>query len=106
MIGLALVDSRKGFDIVNQRVRSTSNRTTFSKFLLCMGLLWQTGLNLLQKLQIRAARVLANSRHSKGIVPPSEPLILMLGWTTVEELVAQESKLITFNSQREIASRY
>ena len=50
----------------------------------CAGL---TEINQLQKLQNRAARIIANSSFDA----PSRPLIWGLGWKTVEELAAGES---------------
>ena len=51
----------------------------------CAGL---TEINQLQKLQHRAARILTNSSFGS----PSRLLIDMLGFKTIEQLIADESK--------------
>ena len=65
----------------------------------CAGL---TELNQLQKLQNRAARIITNSSFDT----PSRPLIDQLGWKTIEELVASESKTMVFKSLHELAPQY
>ena len=61
-----------------------------------------TELNQLQKLQNRAARILTNSSFDT----PSRPLIDQLGWKTIEQLVASESKRMVFKSLHELAPQY
>ena len=61
-----------------------------------------TELNQLQKLQNRAARIITNSSFDT----PSRPLIDQLGWKTIEELVASESKTMVFKSLHELAPQY
>ena len=46
------------------------------------------GINQLQKLQNRAARIITNSSFDT----PSRPLIAELGWQTIEEVIGNESK--------------
>ena len=65
----------------------------------CAGL---TEINQLQKLQNRAARMTTNSSFDA----PSRPLIEGLGWKTVEELAAGESKTMVFKSLNELAPQY
>ena len=61
-----------------------------------------TELTQLQKLQNRAARIITNSSFDT----PSRPLIDKLGWKTIEELVASESKTMVFKSLHELAPQY
>ena len=61
-----------------------------------------TELNQLQKLQNRAARIITNSSFDT----PSRPLIDKLGWKTIEQLVASESKTMVFKSLHELAPQY
>ena len=61
-----------------------------------------TELNQLQKLQTRAARIITNSNFDT----PSRPLIDQLGWKTIEQLVASESKTMVFKSLHELAPQY
>ena len=61
-----------------------------------------TELNQSQKLQNRAARIITNSSFDT----PSRPLIDQLGWKTIEELVASESKTMVFKSLHELAPQY
>ena len=61
-----------------------------------------TELNQLQKLQNRAARIITNSSFGT----PSRPLIDQLGWKTIEQLVANESKTMAFKSLHELAPQY
>ena len=65
----------------------------------CAGL---TEINQLQKLKNRAARMTTNSSFDA----PSRPLIEGLGWKTVEELAAGESKTMVFKSLNELAPQY
>ena len=61
-----------------------------------------TEINQLQKLQHRAARILTNSSFGT----PSRPLIDMLGFKTIEQLIADESKIMVFKSLHELAPPY
>ena len=61
-----------------------------------------TELSQLQKLQNRAARIITNSSFDT----PSRPLIDKLGWKTIEQLVASESKTMVFKSLHELAPQY
>ena len=65
----------------------------------CAGL---TELNQLQKLQNRAARIITSSNFDT----PSRPLIDQLGWKTIDELVASETKTMVFKSLHELAPQY
>ena len=58
-----------------------------------------TDINQLQKLQNRAARIITNNSFDT----PSRPLIDKLGWKTIEQLVAGESKTMVFRSLHELA---
>ena len=49
-----------------------------------------TEINQLQKLQSRAVRMITNS----SIDGPSRPLIKVLGWKTVDELISGDSKAV------------
>ena len=53
-----------------------------------------TGINHLQKLQNRAARIVTSSIDAQ-----SRPLINELGWKTIDELVNKESKVIVHGLQ-------
>ena len=61
-----------------------------------------TELNQLQKLQSRAARIIANSSFDT----PSRPLINQLSWKTIERFIASESKITVFKSLYELAPKY
>ena len=61
-----------------------------------------TELNQLQKLQNRAARIITNSSFDTS----SRPLIDKMGWKTIEQLVASESKTMVFKSLHELAPHY
>ena len=61
-----------------------------------------TELNQLQKLQNRAARIITNSSFDT----PSRPLVDQLGWKTIEQLIASESKIMVFKSLHELAPQY
>ena len=65
----------------------------------CAGL---TELNQLQKLQNRAARIITSSNFDT----PSRPLIDQLGWKTIDELLASETKTMVFKSLHELAPQY
>ena len=58
-----------------------------------------TEINQLQKLQNRAARIVTNSSFNT----PSRPLIEVLGWKTIEQLISIESKTMVFKSLNELA---
>ena len=61
-----------------------------------------TELNQLQKLQNRAARIVTKS----SLDTPSRPPIDKLGWKTIEQLVASESKTMVFKSLHQLAPQY
>ena len=61
-----------------------------------------TEINQLQKLQKRAPRIITNSSFDA----PSRPLIEMLGWKTVDELITGESKTMAFKSLNDLAPQY
>ena len=62
----------------------------------------QTDINQLQKLQNRAARIITNSSFDT----PTRPLIVELGWQTIEELIDNESKIMVFKSLNDLAPQY
>ena len=59
-------------------------------------------LNQLQKHQNRAARILTNSSFDT----PRRLLIDMLGWKTIDQLIAEESKTMVYKSMHEMAPPY
>ena len=61
-----------------------------------------TEFNQLQKLQNRAARIITSSNFDT----PSRPLIDQLGWKTIDELVASETKTMVFKFLHELAPQY
>ena len=61
-----------------------------------------TEINRLQKLQNRAAKIVANSSFDT----PSNQLIEKLGWKTINELIDLESKTMVFRSLNELAPPY
>ena len=74
-------------------------------FCYCCSLWGCSGSNALlqlQKLQNRAARILANSAFDA----PSSPSIRSLEWITIADLISFESKLLVFKSLNNQASQY
>ena len=65
----------------------------------CCGL---TKIKRLQKLQNRAARIVSGSSFDA----PSQPLIKELGWRIIDELIANESNIMVFNSIHGLAPQY
>ena len=61
-----------------------------------------TEIKQLQKLQNRAARIITN----RSFDTPSRPLIVELGWKTIEELIGNESKTMVFKSLNGLAPQY
>ena len=61
-----------------------------------------TEINRLQKFQNRAARIVTNSKFDDS----SRPLIERLGWKTIDELIAEESKTIVYKSLHGLAPQY
>ena len=61
-----------------------------------------TEIHQLQKLQHRAARILTNSSFGT----PSRPLNDMLGFKTIEQLIADESKILVFKSLHDLPPPY
>ena len=61
-----------------------------------------TDINQLQKLQNRAARIVTNSSYDA----PSRPLIEILGWMTIRELIDQDSRSMVYKSINGLALRY
>ena len=56
----------------------------------------------LQKLQNRAARIVTNSSFDAAI----KPMFESLGWKTIQQLINTQSKIVTFNSLRNLAPKY
>ena len=56
----------------------------------------------LQKLHNRVARIISNSSYDA----PSLPLIRSMGWETIDDLINQEMKTITFKSVNRLAPQY
>ena len=61
-----------------------------------------TDISQLQKLQNRAAIIIINSSFDT----PSRPLIVELGWKTIEELICNKSKTMVFKSLNDLAPQY
>ena len=61
-----------------------------------------TEINQLQKLQNRAARIITNSSFDA----PGKPLIEVMGWKTIDELITCESKTMVFKSLNQLAPEY
>ena len=61
-----------------------------------------TEIDRLQKLQNLAACIVRNSSYDA----PSVPLIRSLGWETIDDLINQEIRTITFNSVNNLVSHY
>ena len=70
--------------------------------MLSLGLLWETEIDRLQKLQNRAAHIVNNSSYDV----PSMPLIRSLGWETIDDLINQEIKTIALTSVNNFAAHY
>ena len=66
------------------------------------GFAGSTDISQLQELQNRAARIITNSSFDT----PSRPLIVELGWKTIEELIGNESKTMVFKSLNDLAPQY
>ena len=66
------------------------------------GFAGSTDISQLQKLQNRAARIITKSSFDT----PSRPLIVELGWKTIEELIGNESKTMVFKSLNDLAPQY
>ena len=66
------------------------------------GCCWKTYLNQLQKLQIRAARIVTNSSYDA----PSKPLLQKLEWKCIEILISDETKLMVFKSLNDLGPNY
>ena len=62
----------------------------------------KTEVNQLQKLQNRAARIVAGSSFDGA----SGPIIEGLGWKTIEELIESETQTMVYKSLNELAPRY
>ena len=58
-------------------------------------------LNQLQKLQDRAASIVTNSRYDAT----SEPLLHKLEWKSIDELVADETKIMFFKSLNDLGTK-
>ena len=61
-----------------------------------------TEINQSQKLQIRAARIVAGSRFDT----PCQPLIKELGWKTIDQLITNETNIMVYKSLHELAPQY
>ena len=58
--------------------------------------------NHLQKLQNRAARIIANSSYDA----PDTPLVRRLGWKAIEEVTVDDTELMAFKSIHGLALQY
>jgi len=56
----------------------------------------------IEKFQNRATRIVTNNKFDAS----SRPLIERLGWKTIEELIAKESKTIVYNSLYGLTPQY
>ena len=61
-----------------------------------------SGIQQLQKLQDRAARIITGNNYDA----PSKPLIIDLGWNTIEALIQYELQIIVFISRNGLAPQY
>ena len=61
-----------------------------------------TEINQLQKLQNSAARIITNSSFDAS----GRPLIEGMGWKTIDEIIAYESKTMVFKSLNQLAPEY
>ena len=61
-----------------------------------------TKINYLQILPHRAARIVTGSSFDN----PGQPLIKLLGWKTIDDLIASESNVMVFKSLHELAPGY
>ena len=59
-------------------------------------------IQLLQKLQNRAARIVSNSSFNADI----KPMFEILGWKTIQQLIDTQSKIVTFKSLKNLAPKY
>ena len=59
-------------------------------------------IQLLQKLQNRAARIVTNSSFDAAI----KPMLESLGWKTIQQLIDTQSKIVTFKSLKNLAPKY
>ena len=62
----------------------------------------KTDIDRLLKLQNRAARIVSNSSYDA----PSMPLMRRLGWETINDLIYQEIRTMTFKSVNNLAPQY
>ena len=67
-----------------------------------LGCCGKTDRSQLQKLQNPAARIVTNSNYDA----PSKPLLHRLEWKSIEELIADEVKIIVFKSFNDFGSKY
>ena len=61
-----------------------------------------TEIQLLQKLQNRAARIVTNSSFDAVI----KPMFESLGWKTIQQLMDRQSKIVTFKFLKSLAPKY
>ena len=59
-------------------------------------------INVLQKIQNRAARIVTNSPHDAS----AAPLIQNLGWPTINNLIRKETATLTYKSLNSLAPAY
>jgi len=67
-----------------------------------MGLLWENELNQLQQLQNWDTKIVANSSYDA----PSKPLLDKLEWKSIQELIADERKMMVFKSINDFGPKY
>ena len=65
-------------------------------------LVWGCEINQSQKLQNRAARIVTGSSFDA----PCQPLIKVLGWKTIDQLITSETNIMVFKSLHELAPQY
>ena len=67
-----------------------------------LGCCGKTELNQLQKLQSRAARAVTNISYDA----PSKPLLHKLEWKIIQQLIADETKMMVFKSINDFGPKY
>ena len=69
---------------------------------LCGGVCGAAEIHQLQKLQNRAARIIADSNYDA----PCKPLIESLGWKTINDMIQFESRVMVFKSINRLTPQY
>ena len=70
----------------------------FLLLLLLLGLLLESRIHPITKLQNQTSRIVTNSSYDA----PSKPLFQILGWKIIEERIADDAKMIVFKSVNDL----